>query len=264
MQLIDVGFNLTNKVFRRDEDAVLTRAVEAGVSRMIVTGTDIAHSQAGLALVDHYPEYLYATAGIHPHHARHFQSGDLDHLSEILRHPRAVAVGETGLDYNRNFSPPEVQRQVFEAQLGLAAQLRLPVFLHQRDAHEDFISLLSRYRSDLVGAVVHCFTGDAEELAAYLDLDLHIGITGWICDERRGLHLRDLVASIPLNRLMIETDAPYLLPRDLPDKPKDRRNEPMYLPHILHTVARSRSEDPEQAARQITATTERFFRLPAT
>jgi TatD DNase family protein len=262
--LIDIGFNFTNKVFRRDEGAVLARALEAGVTRMIVTGTDIEHSEAALTLADRFPEYLYATAGIHPHHARHYQSGDLDHLTELLGHPRAVAVGETGLDYNRNFSPPEAQRRAFEAQLRLAAQLRRPVFLHQRDAHEDFISLLSRHRADLVGAVVHCFTGDAEELAAYLDLDLHIGITGWICDERRGGHLRDLVASIPRNRLMIETDAPYLLPRDLADKPKDRRNEPMFLPQILNAIARSRREDPEQLAKQITATTVRFFVLPAT
>lgn len=263
MLLIDIGFNFTNKAFRRDEEAVLTRAREAGVTRMIVTGTDIVHSEAALALVDRYPESLWATVGIHPHHAREFQSADLARLSALLRHPRAVAVGEAGLDYNRNYSPAHDQRHVFEAQLELATELRRPVFLHQRDAHEDFVSLLSRYRPALVGGVVHCFTDDAEALAAYLDLDLHIGITGWICDERRGLHLKDLVPSIPLDRLMIETDAPYLLPRNLADKPKDRRNEPMFLPQILSTIAHSRDEDPEQVALQIMETTERFFGLPA-
>lgn len=261
MPLIDIGFNFTNKAFRRDEDAVLTRALEAGVTRMIVTGTDIPHSEAALALADRYPECLWATVGIHPHHARDFQSADLTPLKALLSHPRAVAVGETGLDFNRNFSPADDQRRVFEAQLELATDLHQPVFLHQRDAHEDFVSLLFRYRPALVSGVVHCFTGDAEELAAYLDLDLHIGITGWICDERRGQHLKELVRTIPLDRLMIETDAPYLLPRDLTDKPKDRRNEPMFLPQVLSAIAHSRGEDPEQVALQITAATERFFGL---
>ncbi|NIR32153.1 MAG: hydrolase TatD, partial [Gammaproteobacteria bacterium] len=173
--------------------------------------------------------------------------------------PLLVAIGETGLDFNRDFSPRPVQRDLFERQLQLAAELGLPVFAHERDAHGAFVEILRPLRGELKAIVVHCFTGTAEELDAYLELDCHIGITGWICDERRGHHLHDFLERIPHERLMVETDAPYLLPRDLDPRPRTRRNEPMYLAHIVDTLGRIRGEDPAVLATRTTATARRFF-----
>jgi TatD DNase family protein len=163
------------------------------------------------------------------------------------------------LDFNRDFSPRSHQEQWFEAQLELAFALELPLFLHERDAHERFLEILRPYRDRVPAAVVHCFTGTQDELQAYLDLDLHIGITGWICDERRGLHLQELVRSIPLNRLMLETDAPYLTPRTLRPKPKSGRNEPAFLPYVLETVAQAMAKPPEVVADATTQTARQFF-----
>src|SRR5699024_867619 len=154
----------------------------------------------------------------------------------LAAHPEVVAIGETGLDFFRDFSPRPQQEAAFRAQLELAAELDMPVFLHQREAHARFLPILRDHLSALPAAVVHCFTGTDTELDAYLDAGCHIGITGWICDERRGHHLRDLVARVPAGRLMIETDAPYLLPRDLRPKPRSRRNDPMHLAHVAATV----------------------------
>lgn len=259
--LIDIGANLTGKPFDRDREAVIERALAAGVSGMIVTGTDREANQAALALARKWPGVLYATAGVHPHHAATHGERDLQAIAALAREPQVRAIGETGLDYFRDFSPRAAQRRLFEAHLEIAADTALPVFLHQRDAHADFLPLLARHRDRLSQAVVHCFTGDGEALAAYLDLDLHIGITGWICDERRGLHLRELVGKIPANRIMLETDCPYLLPRDLPEKPRNRRNEPAFLPHILHAVASARGEDPATLAHNSSANARRFFAL---
>lgn len=193
--------------------------------------------------------------------AKSFDDSSIDSLSELLALPNVVAVGETGLDYNRNFSEPSQQRDSFTAHMELAIKTGLPMFLHQRDAHQDFMALLSAYRSQLSDVVVHCFTGEENELDDYLAMDCHIGITGWICDERRGHHLRDFVAKIPSNRLMIETDAPYLLPRDLKPKPKSRRNEPKFLPHICEVIAECRKESAASLALSSSQTAINFFKL---
>jgi TatD DNase family protein len=182
-------------------------------------------------------------------------------LRALVADPAVKALGECGLDYYRDFSPRPAQRHAFEAQLGLAAELRLPVFVHDREAHEDLLALLKRYRDRLVGAVVHCFTGERRELHAYLDLDMHIGITGWICDERRGLHLRELVRDIPADRLMLETDAPYLLPRTIQPPPAHRRNEPAFLPYVLQAVAESTGRPAEQVAEETTQAARAFFAI---
>jgi TatD DNase family protein len=204
---------------------------------------------------------LYATAGVHPHDASHWGPTTSDTLQALAATHEVVALGETGLDFFRDFSPRPQQIQAFEAQLALAADLEMPVFLHERGAFKQFIEIIREYRSRLSAAVVHCFTGSAEQLAAYLDLDLHIGITGWICDERRGLHLRDLLPQISLDRLMLETDAPYLLPRTLRPKPKERRNEPAFLPHIVDTVASCLKLPPDLVAEATTKTAKTFFAL---
>ncbi len=264
MELIDICFNFTHKSFRKDEAEVIRRAVRAGVSTMIVTGSSVPESARGLELAAHYPDHLFATVGVHPHLARTWEpEASAEALRELAADPKVCAIGEMGLDYNRNYSEPADQRRAFEAQLALAIELGLPAFLHQRDAHEDFLAMLKAARPELVDAVVHCFTGHGAELDAYLALDCHIGITGWICDERRGAHLRELVTHIPHERLMVETDAPYLLPRDLEPRPRERRNEPAFLPHILRAVACHRAQDPAELARLTTANACRFFRIPA-
>lgn len=261
MQLIDIGANLTHESFHHDFDAVLERATAHGVIQMVVTGASQDGSNHALELARSRPGLLYATAGVHPHHAVDYTDATDHRLRELAQMPEVRAVGETGLDYYRNYSPRDVQMQVFERQLQIAADQGQPLFLHQRDAHGDFLALLKRYRDKVPDAVVHCFTDNREALHDYLALDCHIGITGWICDERRGMHLRAFVREIPADRLMIETDAPYLLPRTVRPHPSHRRNEPMYLKHICEEIARDRGEPAEVTAANSTAAAKAFFGL---
>jgi TatD DNase family protein len=246
--LCDIGLNLAHDSFDHDREAVIQRAADAGVTRMVITGSSLASTQAAIALVQQYPSSMRCTAGVHPHHASELDTTQLQAFDALARRPEVVAVGECGLDYFRNFSPREAQLNAFAQQLELAANVAKPVFLHQRDAHEDFVNVLRRCRERLAGGVAHCFTAGMDEARAYLDLGLYIGITGWICDERRGHHLREVVKHVPADRLLIETDAPYLLPRDLQPKPQSRRNEPMYLPHVLAAIAEARGESVAQLA----------------
>jgi TatD DNase family protein len=262
MQLVDIGANLTHESFRPDLDAVLERARGAGVAQMVVTGASAQASQDALSLARRHPGLLYATAGVHPHHAHEYTADTDTLLRALAREPEVRAVGEAGLDYFRDYSPRAAQHFAFERQLGIALETGKPVFAHQREAHDDFIAILRPLRDRLSRVVVHCFTGERRELFECLDLDCDIGITGWICDERRGTHLKELVRSIPPQRLMIETDAPYLLPRDLPHKPSHRRNEPMYLGHVARAVAAARGEPVEALAASSTATARSFFALP--
>ena len=261
IDLIDIGANLTHDSFDDDRDDVIRRASDAGVHRMVLTGSSEQGSRDALALAQLHPGRMYATAGVHPHHASDYS--DLVHstLTELTSNEASVAIGECGLDYFRNFSPQDHQRDAFRRQLELAIETQLPVFLHQRDAHEDFVEILAPAMGKITRAVAHCFTGGADELVAYLDLDLYIGITGWVCDERRGKNLKDIVAQIPLDRLMIETDAPYLLPRTLDPKPKTRRNEPMYLREVLRVVAESMGCPESDVAAATTENAERFFAI---
>ena len=262
MQLIDIGANLGHDSFDHDRDAVLQRARDAGVSRMVVTGASREGSPKALELAQAHPGFLFATAGVHPHHASEYTEECDAELRALHAHPEVVAVGECGLDYFRDFSPRPAQRRAFERQLEIASGNGKPLFLHQRDAHDDFIGVMREFEGRVGPAVVHCFTGSREELFAYLDRDWYVGITGWLCDERRGRHLRELVKHIPANRLMIETDAPYLLPRTVRPQPSHRRNEPMYLAHIVEELARDRGEEVETTAAATTATANAFFRLP--
>ncbi|RDH84600.1 MAG: hydrolase TatD [endosymbiont of Galathealinum brachiosum] len=263
--LIDIGVNLTAKSFQKDLTQVINRATGSGVSQMVITGTNLQHSDAAIELCEKWPGVLFSTAGVHPHHAKEWTDKTAQEIYGMAQTNSVRAIGECGLDYNRNFSDPKDQRRSFEAQLELAADLRLPVFLHQRDAHADFMSILVRWRDQLTGGVAHCFTGTVEEAKAYLELDLMIGITGWLCDERRGQSLQKAVKEIPLSQLMIETDAPYLMPRDLPDSIsadlQERRNEPFVLPHVCTALARYKDEEPSEVAKQTTASARHFFNL---
>lgn len=261
ISLIDIGSNLTHDSFAQDRDAVMARALEAGVRHQVVTGADMASSRQAAALAAANPGLLSSTAGVHPHHAKGFDSSQRAELCALLRQPQVVAVGECGLDYCRNLSPPDAQRAAFAAQLEIAASARKPVFLHQRDAHGDFAAILKDFRGRLTGGVAHCFTGGRSELEDYLALDLYIGITGWVNDERRGSSLREAVPHIPTERLMVETDAPYLLPRDLIPRPASRRNEPGYLPHVARAVAHLRGESLSTVAAETTRNAIRLFGL---
>jgi TatD DNase family protein len=260
--LIDIGINLTHDSYDADRDAVLARARHAGVIQMLVTGATLAGSARAAQFARAHANTLFATAGVHPHHAAELSATALSELAELAAAPEVVAVGECGLDYFRNYSPPAAQQAAFHRQLELAARINKPVFLHQRDAHADFLAILREHGRSWRG-VAHCFTGDAAQLAAYLELGLAIGITGWVCDERRGAHLAALLPQGPAERLLLETDGPYLLPRDLKPRPASRRNEPMYLPHIAAAVARARGEPLAALACSSTAAARRLFGLPA-
>lgn len=259
--LIDIGANLTHASFDKDRDDVLQRAIAAGVGRQIVTGTTLEASRDAVALANLHPGVLYATAGVHPHHAQELDDDTLTALGELAKEKTIVAVGECGLDYFRNYSPHDAQLTAFEKQLNLAIEVQKPVFLHQRDARNDFVAQLRNMFDRIPGGVSHCFTGTREEMRTCLDMGLYIGVTGWICDERRGHDLQDAVRYLPLDRIMLETDAPYLLPRDLKDKPDERRNEPSVLPHILQTVARLMDQPVERVAEAATRNTESLFRV---
>lgn len=263
MTLIDIGANLTHDSFDSDRNEVLERAAAAGVGQMIVTGASVAGSQAAVQLAEQHPGRLFATCGVHPHHASDYDDGADATLRELMQHEVVVSAGECGLDYFRDFSPRDAQRVAFRRQLEIAVEKQLPVFLHQRDAHDDFIEVLEPFIDRLPAAVAHCFTGEEHMLDDYLDMGLHIGITGWICDERRGAHLLEMIDRIPVNRLMIETDAPYLLPRSLRPKPRSRRNEPAYLTEVLRVVATAVGRDIETVAAETTRVAQEFFGLPA-
>jgi TatD DNase family protein len=259
--LIDIGANLTHESFDHDFDDVLRRARDASVNQMVVTGASIEGSEQAADLANRH-EQLFATTGIHPHHAEQTSRDTIAKLRGLLENDKVKAVGETGLDFFRDLSPRPTQIKSFEQHIELAIETRLPMFLHERDAHPTFSEVLAGYRDELGGLVVHCFTGGKEALHVYLDLDCHIGITGWICDERRGQHLLTLVKDIPADRLMIETDSPYLMPRNIKPKPKTRRNEPQYLREVCETVAECRDSTIDEVARQTTDNARRFFNLP--
>ena len=262
MNLVDIGANLTHESFDHDRDAVLARARAAGVAQLVVTGASREGSPKALELARAHPGVLYATAGVHPHHAAEYTAEADAEMRALAVRPEVVAVGECGLDYFRDFSPRPAQRRAFERQLDIAVDTGKPLFLHQRDAHADFVAILRQYEGRIAPAVVHCFTGTKAECFECLDHGWHIGITGWLCDERRGAHLREFVKDIPADRLMVETDAPYLLPRTVRPLPSHRRNEPMYLAHIVEELARDRGEPVETTAAATTATARAFFRLP--
>lgn len=241
--MFDVGVNLFNAQFDLDRQEVIARAKAAGVDAMLLISTDLNEArQHQLESTLHH--HFYCTAGVHPHYAASVAVDYLQQLDTLLEHDRVVAVGECGLDFNRDFSPREIQIKVFEQQLRLAKSKEKALYLHERDAFETQLALLKEYQ--IQRGVAHCFTGDSQQMCAYLDLGLYIGITGWLCDERRHSQLVQALNYLPLDRLLIETDAPYLLPRTLHQKPKNRRNEPMYLPEIASCIAKFTGESVEK------------------
>ncbi len=242
MSWFDGGVNLLDRRF--DADEVIQRAKEAGVDKLCIITTHPKEWESAIALYNQYPNECCYTIGVHPHNAKDVSEKDYPLLRDLAQQEGCVAIGECGLDFNRNFSPQSVQRDVFEEQLKIAADVNLPVYLHERDAFSEQLSLLTRYMPNIKGGIAHCFTGSTEQVKQYLALGLYIGVTGWVCDEKRGEELRDAVKHIPLNRLVLETDAPYLFPKTL--RPRKRNNEPAFLPHIGQQLAEYLQVDTEK------------------
>ena len=264
LALVDIGANLLNGQFRDDLDAVLARARVAGLSHMMVTATDVADSAAAIELCRDHAD-LSCTVGVHPHAAAETlaQGGDwVARLRGLAGQEPVCAIGEAGLDFYRNFSPPEEQRTVFDAQIRLAAELGLPLFVHDRDSGGAVHDALMNHAEQLQGVVIHCFTGDEADLNRYLGAGFHIGVTGWVCDRRRGERLRGLLPQIPLDRLLIETDAPFLLPHGAASPTADqRRNEPCLLPFIARAIAERLDMPAAELACRTAANARRLFGL---
>lgn len=261
MKLVDIGANLTHQSFRGDLEEVIADAKAAGLVHIIITGADLESSQAACELASSKNSFFSSTAGFHPHVAASCSDQAFQQITRLARQAQVVAVGETGLDFNRNYSPPDAQIETYERHLLLAIELEKPLFLHQRDAHDEFFNLLKKYRAEIVGGVVHCFTDSESALEDYLELDMYIGITAWICDEKRGKLLQRLVSQIPPERLLIETDAPYLLPKTLKPKPKTRRNEPKHLTEVLRCVAEHTGRSQIQLAEDTARNAALLFKL---
>lgn len=253
--MIDIGFNLGHRRFDADRAAVLDRARAAGVTAFVATGIHLAGSRHALTLAETWAD-VYCTAGVHPHNASELH--DAAPLRALLAHPKVVVAGEMGLDFDRNFSPPADQERAFRLQLALAREVGKPVFLHCRRAEERFLAILDEHPGP---GVVHCFTGGPDFARACLDRGLHIGVTGWVCDDRRAAELRAALPIIPADKLMIETDAPFLSPRDLPAAAA--RNEPRFLPHVCAAVARWSGRDAAEVAATSTRVARAFFSLDA-
>ena len=259
--MIDVGANLLNGQFRRDLDEVLARARAAGLSHILITATDLDDAEGAIALCARHSD-LSCTAGLHPHLAKDAPDGWLDRLKLLAESPWVRAIGETGLDFNRNYSPRPVQQAAFRAQVQLAGQLGMPLFVHDRDTDGAVFEALRDYAGRPDQVLIHCFTGSAADLRRYLAAGYSIGITGWLCDEVRGAELRRLAPSIPLDRLLIETDAPFLFPAGaVPPSKRKRRNEPCLLPVIAERLAAVRGIPVEELILRTTDNAQRLFGL---
>jgi TatD DNase family protein len=252
----DIGVNLFSNQFDQDRSEVVERAAQAGIGQLLLIGSDIDESKQNVTFCRQHSG-CFSSAGVHPHQAAKVQPDWLLQLSALLNETEVVAIGECGLDFNRDFSPRPQQQAVFAEQLQLASRTNKPVYLHERDAFDTQLAML--HEQPPAKGVAHCFTGDTTQLKVWLDLDLYIGITGWLCDERRGAALRDAVAYIPSDRLLLETDAPYLLPRNLHPKPASRRNEPAFLPAIAAMVAQLQHTDIALLAQQQWQNCQRLF-----
>jgi TatD DNase family protein len=257
--MIDIGVNFHSSQLKGLAPELLARAAAAGVTHILATGTSLHASELALACAREHAR-VWATAGVHPHDARHWTAAAASDFAPLWADERVVAVGECGLDYNRMFSPREDQRRAFEAQIAAGVRLDKPLFLHSRDAFDDFHAMLRDAAAGGAHGVVHCFTDGAAEAEAYLALGFHIGITGWVTDAARGAALRDALRVIPLDRLHLETDAPYLRPKNAG---KTRPyNEPALLPFVARAVAELKGVDAAELAAQAGANSRRLFRLP--
>ena len=236
-EIADIACNFTSDRFDNDLGEVIDRAVADDISKFGLICSRLNDLDKLLEIYNRYSKEMFFTIGVHPHHANEINEKYLEKLKEVININNPHAIGETGLDFFRNLSTYEEQVFAFEEQIKIAIKTNKPLFLHQRDSHDDFIKILRKYSSDINKTVVHCFTGTQKQLDDYLELNCYIGVTGWICDEKRNIELRKTIKNIPLTKLMIETDCPYLIPKNLPNKPKNNRNEPYNLNHIVAEIS---------------------------
>ncbi len=257
---IDIGINLTNKQFHNEHEEIINRALDNGVKQMILTGTSVRGSKQSAEITEDYPEILFSTAGIHPHDAKSFNNESINELRKLLKHDHVISVGECGLDFDRDFSPRPIQEKCYRAQLELATEVDKPLFLHERSAFKRFNEITDEYTSKLPKAVIHCFTGSLSEAKIYLEKGFYLGFTGAISDERRFKHLEEVIQYVPLDRMMIETDAPFMLPKNMP-RMQNRRNEPSFLPYVAQTIAGLKKISISEVAEETTEVTRNFFRI---
>ena len=259
-EIADIACNFTSERFNKDLDDVIKRAIANKITKFGLICSRLSDIEKLLEIYNRYSKDMFFTIGVHPHHANEINEEYLKKLKEVINNNNPHAIGETGLDFFRNLSTYEEQIYAFEEQIKIAIDTNKPLFLHQRDSHDDFIKILRKYSSDINKSVVHCFTGTKEQLNDYLELDCYIGVTGWICDAKRNVELRKTIKNIPLERLMIETDCPYLIPKNLDEKPKNNRNEPTYLNHIANEVATLMKKDINDIREKTYKTSLSFFK----
>jgi TatD DNase family protein len=261
LSYIDIGVNLMGKQFDSDREEIVKKSLTAGVG-MILTGTDLKSDKAAVNYVKKQKkEYLWCTCGIHPHNADQWNSQYQKEMETLIQTNRShiIALGEAGLDYDRMFSTKENQKRCFSDILDMAETMELPLFLHERSAEQDFLKMMKMHRGVCKRSVVHCFTGSKETAYRYLQLGCFIGLTGWICDHRRNKEVLEALKIIPLDRLMIETDAPYLTPLNI--KGLERRNVPENIKYVADKIAEVKGIDVEDVKRITLANTRRFFNL---
>ena len=258
-EIADIACNFTSDRFDNDLEEVINPAIVNNITKFGLICSRLSDIDKLLEIYNRYSKDMFFTIGVHPHHANEINEEYLKKLKEVINNNNPHAIGETGLDFFRNLSTYEEQIFAFEEQIKIAIDTNKPLFLHQRDSHDDFIKILRKYSSDINKSVVHCFTGTKEQLNDYLELDCYIGVTGWICDAKRNVELRKTIKNIPLERLMIETDCPYLIPKNLEEKPKNNRNEPTYLNHIANEVATLTKKDINDIREKTYKTSLSFF-----
>ena len=259
-EVADIACNFTSERFDKDLDEVINRAVANKITKFGLICSRMSDLNKLLKIYEQYSKNMFYTIGVHPHHANEINDDYLKKLKDEITTNNPHAIGETGLDFFRNLSTYDEQIYAFEEQIKIAIDTNKPLFLHQRDSHDDFIKILKKYSSDISKAVVHCFTGTQEQLDDYLELDFYIGVTGWICDEKRNVELRKTIKNIPLEKLMIETDCPYLIPKNLVEKPKNNRNEPSNLNHIINEIAELMEIDIDILRKQTFVNTINYFK----
>ncbi|MFZ5569353.1 MAG: TatD family hydrolase [Thermodesulfobacteriota bacterium] len=255
-KLFDSHCHLDDASFSADLPEVMARGARAGVKAVMTVGITLETSEHAIALAEKYSG-VYASIGIHPHDAAECSEKSLGRLKQLARHPKVRAWGETGLDFNRMFSPQQDQEHWFHRQIEIADELDLPLIFHERDSGGRFLDILKSHHRRSRRGVVHCFSGTVEEMRNYVDMGLHIGITGILTNRQRGEQLREMVPEIPGDRLVVETDAPYLTPT--PERNRFRRNEPAFVRSTFLKLAAVRGEEPAALAATIWNNTLQLF-----
>jgi len=275
--LVDCGVNLTNPKFHQHTDYVIARALSAGVQKMVITGLKLIGCKNAVIMAKTRPNVLYAAVGVHPHFVKddweEKNNKTLDQLEEMVKQPECVAVGECGLDFNRNYSPAEVQTSTFKQQVQLAVRYQKALLIHERDSHDGILEVLKGFESTLPPVVIHCFTGTKDQLATYVSKGFYIGVTGFVCKEKHGADLRAAIkdGTLPLKNIVVQTNAPYMTP-NTPQHEIDPvsktllehcfvDNEPCTLSIIVRCIAKCLSQEPRAIADQLTENAMNVFRF---